>query len=62
MLDDCDTYESLVVPDEDIATCLKVLRTIRMATLGPILFDADAAVILSHAHAKIKELCEQAAA
>ena len=51
-----DTYKKHIVPDEDMRTCLKVIRTIRDACLGPGFFDAEGAVILSHAHAKIFEL------
>lgn len=53
-----DIYEGYVVPDNDVETCLKVLRTIRNACLGPNCFDAEGAVLLSHAHAKVVELVE----
>lgn len=55
-----DEYKDGVVPDEDVEVCLKVIRTIRNCCLGPGFFDADGAVILSHAHAKIVELVNQA--
>lgn len=51
-----DTYEKSIVPDDDMNICLKVIRTVRNFCLGPDFFDADGAVILSHAHAKIVEL------
>ncbi len=57
-----DIYENHVVPDADVELCLKVIRTIRSACLGPHFFDADGAVVLSHAHAKIVDLtwrCEK---
>ena len=44
------------VPDADCEIALKVIRTARNACLGPGFFDADGAVILSHAHAKLVEL------
>jgi hypothetical protein len=51
-----DTYKELFIPDEDMQTCLKVIRTIRNVCLHQDAFDADGAVILSHAHAKILDL------
>lgn len=51
-----DTYEDDIVPDADVETCLKVIRTIRNACLGPHFFDAEGAVVLSSAHAKIVDL------
>ncbi len=51
-----DTYDSSSVPDEDVEIALKVIRTIRNCCLGPHFFDAEGAVILSHAHAKITDL------
>lgn len=47
------------IPDEDLETALKVIRSMRDFCLGPGYFDADGAVILSHAHAKIVEMVEQ---
>jgi len=44
------------IPDIDIETTLKVIRTIRNYYLHPTFFDADGAVILSYAHQKISEL------
>lgn len=52
-----DTYEDSQVPDSHVEICMKVLRTIRNCCLGPHFFDADGAVILSHAHMKIHDLC-----
>lgn len=53
-----DTYPGHLVPNADFETCLKVLRTVRNVCLGPHHFDADGAVVLSHAHAKLVELCK----
>jgi hypothetical protein len=55
-----DVYERCIIPDEDIETALKVIRTIRNVCLGPHIFDADGAVVLSHAHAKIHDLVVRA--
>lgn len=55
-----DVYENGVVPDGDMEVCLKVIRTVRNHCLGPHFFDADGAVVLSHAHAKLVELTELA--
>jgi hypothetical protein len=51
-----DTYEK-IIPEGDIETCLKVLRTIRNSYLNPESFSADKSLILSHAHATIVDLC-----
>lgn len=53
-----DEYAEGVVPDEDVETCLKVLRTVRNQFLQPFGFDAHDALLLSHAHAVIHRLCE----
>lgn len=53
-----DVYEGNV-PDADIETTLKVLRTIRNASLGPKVFLANTAVILTHAHAAIHQMIKQ---
>lgn len=55
-LEKCDSYDNNIVPDEDVEICLKVLRTIRNIYLDPKWFDADGAVTLSHAHAKIHDI------
>jgi hypothetical protein len=44
------------IPDADVETCLKVLRSIRGQALGPSWFDAHTALLMSHAHAKIHDL------
>lgn len=57
-----DTYQDGIIPDNDMETCLKVIRTIRNGCLGPHFFDAEGALLLSHAHAKIRDLwamCEE---
>jgi len=56
-----DEYEG-EIPDADLELCLKVIRTVRNVCLGTVegFFDADGAVILSHAHAKMVELIELA--
>lgn len=54
----CDTYENGVVPNADVELCLKVIRTIRNCCLDPHDFDANGAIILSHAHAKIVDLSD----
>lgn len=54
-----DEYQGYVVPDEDVEVCLKVLRTVRNFCLGPQYFDADGAVLLSYAHAKIVDMVER---
>lgn len=51
-----DTYENYIIPDTDVETCLKVLRTVRNWSLVNENFDADASVILSHAHAKLHDM------
>ncbi len=55
----CDAYVG-EVPDQDMEICLKVIRTVRNCCLGNSegFFDADGAVVLTHAHAKIVELWE----
>lgn len=54
-----DTYRDFVIPDEDVETTLRVLRTIRAACLEPgvtdLNKDAEGAVLLSHAHTWIVE-------
>src|SRR6516225_12462605 len=55
-----DEYLGHIVPGADVETCLRVLRTIRNVCLGPNFVDANGAVILSHAHAKIAELVKMA--
>lgn len=55
-----DEYENRLIPDSDFEIALKVLRTVRNCCLGPNFFDADGAVVLSHAHAKLTELCQLA--
>lgn len=55
-----DEYPEGRIPDADVETCLKVLRTIRNQFLGLHFFDADGVVILSHAHKKIFELVQRA--
>ena len=57
-LSDCSTYPDGVVSDEDFALALKVIRTARHVCLGSV-FDADCAVILSHAHACLVRLYEE---
>ncbi len=57
-LEKCDEYLNRVVPDDDVETCLRVLRTCRNVCLAVDQFDADGAVILSHAHAKIAEMVQ----
>lgn len=55
-----DVYTGYQVPNADIETALKVIRTIRDAYLGgPQGFDSDVAVLLSHAHAKIVDLVKK---
>lgn len=54
-----DIYETLEVPDSDVETALKVLRTIRTMCLDPLNFEAEGAVLLSHAHAFIAEAVAQ---
>jgi hypothetical protein len=58
-LDDTSDYPDHIVPDMDVECCLKVLRTIRNACLDPATFDADGAVLLSHAYGKIVELVKE---
>ena len=53
-----DEYENGVIPDRDVEICLKVIRSIRNQLLWPN-FDAEGAVVLSHAHAKIVDLVKQ---
>jgi len=55
-----DTYAYRIVPDDDVATCLKVICTLRNLSLQPVHFDADVAVVLSHAHRVIVEAVESA--
>lgn len=50
-----DIYEDYNVPDNEVEICLKVIRTIRTSALFPDRFDADTAVILSHAHKQIHD-------
>lgn len=52
-LERLDVYPAQVIPDEDVEICLKVLRSVRDWSLDADAFDADAAVVLSHAHACI---------
>ena len=54
----CDKYTGMYIPDEDIETALKVIRTLRDWSLDPEMFNADTAVILSHAHKAIVEMVE----
>lgn len=49
-----DVYSPPIIPDADVETTLKVLRTLRNLCLGPDGFDADGAVLLSHTHAWIR--------
>lgn len=51
-----DEYPKEVIPDEDIETTLKVIRSLRNWCLGPSIFHAEVAVILSHAHRVIVEM------
>ena len=55
---DCSVYEGDDVPDADFEIALKVIRTVRNCCLGPGYFDADGAVILSHALTKLLEIYE----
>lgn len=54
-----DRYENYIIPDADVETCLKVLRSIRNMTLDTGCFDAESAIILSHAHRVIAEMVEE---
>jgi hypothetical protein len=54
-----DVYEDAVVPDADVETTLKVIRTIRNECLNPNAFRAEAAVLLSNAHAVIVNLVQE---
>ena len=47
------------ITNEEMETCLKVLRTVRNAYLGPKTFGAEEAVILFHAHRVIIEVVQQ---
>lgn len=55
-----DQYDSLIIPDGDIETCLKVLRTLRNITLRPESFNAHRALVLSEAHQVIYNLVQEA--
>ena len=55
-----DLYDGGNIPDADVETCLKVIRTLRNINLGPGLFDAETALIMSHAHARIHDLVKEA--
>lgn len=57
-----DQYENHIIPDEDVELALKVIRTMRDVCLMPNVFDADGALVLSHAHAKIHDLVQRAIA
>jgi hypothetical protein len=54
-----DVYEDAIVPDADVETTLKVIRTIRNECLNPTAFRAEAAVLLSNAHAVIVNLVQE---
>ena len=45
-----DTYPDDEVPDIHVEICLRVIRTVRNLALQADSFDADIAVLLSHAH------------
>lgn len=51
-----DEYDYHDVPDEAVEIALKVIRTARNVCLMSESFDAEGAVLLSHAHAKIVEM------
>lgn len=59
LTDGSSTYEENFVPDADIIICLKVIRTVRNLCLDPNVFDAEGAVLLSHAHAKLLTMAEE---
>lgn len=60
-LREMETYPNGVVPDEDVVTALRVIRTLREVCLdyGAPSFDADGAVLLARAHEFIVDACRQ---
>ena len=54
-----DIYDNHTAPDPDVEIALKVIRTARDACLMPGQFDAEGAVLLSHAHAWLHRAVEQ---
>jgi hypothetical protein len=55
-----DLYENGFISTKDVETCLKVIRTLRNVCLDREVFDANGAVVLSHAHATIHDLVKEA--
>jgi uncharacterized membrane protein len=53
-----DYHEDYIIPDGEFVICLQVLRTVRNFCLEPSYFDSEGAVVLSTAHAKLKDLFE----
>lgn len=54
-----DTFPDGQVPDSDVEMTLKVIRTLRDICLRRDAFDADGAILLSHAHKFIVEVVEE---
>lgn len=56
-LERTDIYDTLVVPDEDVELCLKVLRTVREACLRHATHENHEVVqLFSKTHDKLVEL------
>jgi hypothetical protein len=55
VLDVTSTFDRGTITEADVNTTLKVLRTLRNLALEPENFDAQAAVMLSHAHHCVME-------